>query len=233
MLLDLIESSHWRQAIEQRVEPDAIADLQAFLEAEAADGKTIYPPRDQWFRALNLLESEQVRVVILGQDPYHGPGQAQGLSFSVPEGMKLPPSLRNIFKELNTDLSVENKSGDLTSWAKQGVLLLNAVLTVAAGQANSHAGQGWEAISDAVIDHLNDEYSGIVFMLWGGYAQKKAARIDANRHCVLLAPHPSPLSAHRGWFGCGHFSAANSYLSKNGSGEIDWRNGSSEQFTLL
>ncbi|MCC7038659.1 MAG: uracil-DNA glycosylase, partial [Alphaproteobacteria bacterium] len=179
----------------------------------------IYPAAQNIYAALNTTPFDSVRVVILGQDPYHGPDQAHGLSFSVRDGVKIPPSLRNIYKEIGGAMP---KSGDLTPWAKQGVLLLNATLTVQAEQAGSHQGRGWEQFTDAIIRALNDRGEHIVFMLWGSYAQKKGAFIDRKKHLVLEAPHPSPLSAHRGFLGCGHFVKANEYLKQQGRKAIDW-----------
>lgn len=198
--------------------------LQHFLNTEASAGKTLYPPAEQVFRALELTPFEAVKVVILGQDPYHGPRQAHGLSFSVQKGVKPPPSLVNIYKELERDLGITRPNhGDLRAWAQQGVLMLNSVLTVEQGHAGAHQGRGWEVFTDAVIERLNSERENLVFMLWGSYAQKKGQFIDRDRHCVLQAPHPSPLSAHRGWFGSGHFSAANVYLRGTGQAPIDWQ----------
>lgn len=194
-----------------------------FLREEKAAGKTIYPPGGQMFAAFDAVPFEAVRVVILGQDPYHGPGQAHGLSFSVPPGVPVPPSLLNIYKEIQRDLGLPiPKHGCLASWAAQGVLLLNAVLSVEAGQAGSHAKRGWEGFTDAAIEALSREREGLVFMLWGSYAQKKGERIDRDRHCVMRAPHPSPLSAHRGFLGCGHFGKANRWLQAQGQAPIDW-----------
>ena len=185
--------------------------------------KTIYPPKQQIFRALNLCNFDDVKVVILGQDPYHEPHQANGLAFSVTKDVRIPPSLVNIYKEIHDDLGLPIPNhGDLTYWAKQGVLLLNTVLTVQAHKPMSHRGVGWEEFTDAVIRRLNDEREHIVFMLWGAYAQKKGAFIDRTRHCVLTAPHPSPLSADRGFFGCKHFSKANAYFRSKGLAEIEW-----------
>jgi uracil-DNA glycosylase len=176
------------------------------------------------FAALNATPFEQTRVVILGQDPYHGQGQAHGLSFSVLPQVPLPPSLRNIFKELATDLGVHNgEHGCLTAWAQQGVLLLNSVLSVVQGQAAAHQGKGWEIFTDAIIEKLNHGREGVVFILWGSYAQKKGRVIDQQRHLVLKSPHPSPLSAHRGFFGCRHFSQANAYLASRGDQPINWQ----------
>lgn len=213
----------WRQRVGAQLQGEAMRALSAFLRAEKAAGKTIYPPGRQMFAALDAVPFEAVKVVILGQDPYHGPGQAHGLSFSVPPGVALPPSLLNIFKELQRDLGLAlPRHGCLQHWAGQGVLLLNAVLSVEAGHAGSHAGRGWEGFTDAVIDALSREREGLVFLLWGSYAQKKGELIDRSRHCVLKAPHPSPLSAHRGFLGCGHFGKANRWLQGRGLAPIDW-----------
>jgi uracil-DNA glycosylase len=198
--------------------------LKIFLQAEKNAGKIIYPPSDLWFNALDTTPFDRVKVVMLGQDPYHGPQQAHGLCFSVLPGIKKPPSLQNMFKELYSDLAIPTADhGCLTGWAQQGVLLLNSVLTVEDGNAGAHQGRGWETFTDVVIDALNRQRDGIVFMLWGSYAQKKGALIDRKRHLVLQAPHPSPLSAHRGFLGCKHFSQANNYLREKGKVEIDWR----------
>lgn len=214
----------WRQRLDPECEQPYARQLRHFLESEASQGKTIYPPSDQVFRALALTPFDQVKVVILGQDPYHGPGQAHGLSFSVRQGVRPPPSLVNIYKELEQDVGfVRPKDGDLTPWAEQGVLLLNAVLTVEKGRAGAHHGKGWEAFTNTIIERLNEERENLVFMLWGSYAQKKGRVIDRDRHCVLEAPHPSPLSAHRGWFGSGHFSKANVYLRGTGQAPINWQ----------
>lgn len=214
----------WRAALAPILAEPQQRTLVQWLNQRAAQGAQLYPPAESVFRALNATPVEQVKVVILGQDPYHGPGQAQGLSFSVPTGVRFPPSLRNIFKELGSDVPFSPPdSGDLTPWTQQGVLLLNAVLTVEQGQANAHQGKGWEAVTDAVIDHINRNRNDVVFMLWGSYAQKKGQMIDRQRHCVLTAPHPSPLSAHRGWFGSGHFSKANAYLRGTRQTPVDWQ----------
>lgn len=201
---------------------DALRD---FLLQEKQQNKVIYPPRSLIFNALNTTPLNQVKVVIIGQDPYHGPNQAHGLSFSVQRGGALPPSLRNIFHELHTDLGVPiPKHGDLTHWAEQGVLLLNSVLTVEAGQPTSHQKQGWEDFTDHVIDVLNQQREHIVFILWGAYAQRKGQRIDPNKHLILKAAHPSPLAANRGgFFGCKVFSKSNNYLKQNGIEPIDWQ----------
>jgi uracil-DNA glycosylase len=197
--------------------------LKAFLQEQKQQKKVIYPASDQWFNAFNTTPFEKVKVVILGQDPYHGPDQAHGLCFSVKPGTKFPPSLLNIFKELGNDLDMPvPEQGCLQSWAEQGVLLLNATLTVEQAQAGSHQNRGWEQFTDRAIQHLNEQREGLVFMLWGSYAQKKGQLIDDKKHLVLKAPHPSPLSAYRGFFGCGHFSQANSYLKSRGEAVIEW-----------
>ena len=197
--------------------------LRSFLQQEKAAGKTIFPPGPQVFNALNSTALDQVRVVIIGQDPYHGPGQAHGLSFSVPPGVRTPPSLQNIFKEIHRDLGFPiPPHGCLQSWAEQGVLLLNAVLTVEQAQAGSHAKRGWERFTSKVIEIINARREHCVFLLWGSYAQRKGEQIDRQRHCVLTSVHPSPLSAHRGFIGNGHFSAANQYLVEHGLTPIDW-----------
>jgi uracil-DNA glycosylase len=213
----------WRDRLAPELASAPMRALSAFLRAEKAAGKRIYPPGADIFAALDAVPFERVKVVVLGQDPYHGPGQAHGLSFSVPPGVDVPPSLQNIFKELERDLGLKRPAhGDLRAWARQGVLLLNSVLTVEAGQPGSHQGRGWEAFTDRIVALLDAEREGLVFMLWGSYAQAKGRIIDARRHCVLRAPHPSPLSAHRGFIGCGHFSAANRWLQGRGLGPIDW-----------
>ena len=197
--------------------------LKAFLQAEKARGKTVYPKGQEIFNAFNFTPFDQVKVVILGQDPYHGAGQAHGLCFSVQCGVKIPPSLVNIYKELATDLGIERaKHGNLQAWASQGVLLLNSVLSVEQGLAASHQRQGWEEFTDRAIERLNEQRKGLVFLLWGSYAQKKGQFIDQQRHLVLKAPHPSPLAAHRGFFGCQHFSKTNQYLQSNGIAPITW-----------
>ena len=217
-----LESS-WDARIGDELRSARMQSLAVTLQAEAERGVPIYPPTSLRLAAFSLTPFSAVRVVILGQDPYHGPAQAHGLSFSVPRGVRVPPSLKNIFKEIHRDLGVAiPEHGCLSSWAEQGVLLLNTVLTVRAGEAGSHQGQGWEAFTDAAIAALDRKRDGVVFMLWGAHAQKKAALIDENRHCVLRSVHPSPLSAHRGFLGCGHFSAANAYLLECGQAPIDW-----------
>ncbi|WP_231562517.1 uracil-DNA glycosylase [Sphingomonas sp. 35-24ZXX] len=212
----------WRAALADEFAAPYMAELKRFLLERKAAGKRIFPPGSQWFRALDLTPPEKVRVVILGQDPYHGPGQAHGLCFSVQPGVPVPPSLLNIYKELERDLGIPRPShGFLEPWAQQGVLLLNAVLTVEMGDAGSHQGRGWERFTDAVIARVNALDHPVAFLLWGSHAQKKAAGVD-NRHLVLKAPHPSPLSAHRGFLGCGHFSQANAWLEEQGMAPIDW-----------
>jgi uracil-DNA glycosylase len=197
--------------------------LRTFLRDEMATGKTIYPPSAQIFAALDATPFDRVKVVILGQDPYHGPGQAHGLCFSVLPGVRPPPSLVNIFKEIQGDLGIAPpQHGYLMHWAGQGVLLLNAVLTVEPSLAGSHQGKGWETFTDAVIDRLNRERDGLVFLLWGSPAQAKGKLLDTSRHLVLKARHPSPLSAHSGFFGCRHFSQANAWLEAHGQTPIDW-----------
>ena len=217
----------WREPLAAEFESSYMQALKSFLVAEKARGKRIFPKGGEWFRALDLTPLEQVRVVILGQDPYHGAGQAHGLCFSVQPGVRPPPSLVNIFKELHSDLGIApSRHGFLEHWASQGVLLLNSVLTVETGRAASHQGKGWERFTDAVIRRINARDEPVVFMLWGSYAQKKAAFVDSvdkgGRHLVLKAPHPSPLSAHTGFFGCKHFSQANAFLESRGMAPIDW-----------
>lgn len=213
----------WKARIGDYLERPEMQALSAFLRAEKQAGKVIYPPGPDIFAAFDHAPFDTVRVVILGQDPYHGPNQAHGLCFSVRPGVQTPPSLQNIFKEIQRDLGIAPPDhGCLTPWANRGVLLLNAVLTVERGMANAHQGKGWEGFTDAAIDALNREREGIVFMLWGSYAQKKGQLIDTRKHRVLKSVHPSPLSAHRGFIGCGHFSAANQYLTEQGQAPIDW-----------
>ena len=213
----------WLDALQGEFAQPYMQQLRDFLQAEKAAGKVVFPPGALIFNALNSTPLDKVRVVIIGQDPYHGPGQAHGLSFSVPPGVRTPPSLRNIFKEINRDLGLPiPQHGCLQSWAEQGVLLLNAVLTVEQGQAGSHAKRGWERFTSRVIELVNERCEHCVFLLWGSYAQRKGEQIDRTRHCVLTSVHPSPLSAHRGFIGNGHFSAANDYLVSNGLAPIDW-----------
>ncbi|HEU4498792.1 MAG TPA: uracil-DNA glycosylase [Sphingomicrobium sp.] len=213
----------WLEPLQGEFAQDYMAHLKHFLLSERDAGKRIFPSGSNWFRALDLTPLDEVRVVILGQDPYHGPGQAHGLCFSVPDGVRPPPSLVNIYKELENDLGVRPvKHGFLEHWAKQGVLLLNSVLTVEMGLAASHRDRGWEQFTDAVIRLVNEKQDPVVFMLWGSYAQKKASFVDQSRHLVLKAPHPSPLSAHSGFLGCQHFSKANAFLEGRGLAPIDW-----------
>jgi uracil-DNA glycosylase len=213
----------WLDVIGVEFDKSYMVQLKSFLAQEKKAGKVIYPKGDEIFNAMNTTRFDDVRVVILGQDPYHGEGQAHGLSFSVRSGVKLPPSLMNIYKEISAEYDVlMPKDGDLTRWAKQGVLLLNATLTVQDSLAGSHQNKGWEEFTDAIVRAINDRAENIVFLLWGSYAQKKGAIIDRKKHLVLTASHPSPLSAHRGFLGCGHFRAANDYLESNGFPPIDW-----------
>ena len=217
----------WLAPLQQEFDQPYMAELKQFLLAEREAGKRIFPPGPHGFRALDLTPLDEVKVVILGQDPYHGPGQAHGLCFSVPDGVRPPPSLVNIYKELESDLGIRRPAhGFLEHWARQGVLLLNSVLTVEMGLAASHRERGWEKFTDAIIRLINDRREPVVFMLWGSYAQKKAAFVDSTdrggRHLVLRAAHPSPLSAHNGFFGCRHFSRANAFLAAQGLPPIDW-----------
>jgi uracil-DNA glycosylase len=221
-LLALISDTSWRTALERKVPQETLLNLEFFLNERSRQGAAILPEVGHWFRAINELPLDDVRVVIIGQDPYHGLGQAQGLSFSVPKGMKIPPSLRNIYKELEDDCQIKNDSGDLSHWVKQGVLLLNATLTVEQGKAGSHQKKGWEIVTDSIISIVNERQNNCVFLLWGSFAEKKVALLDTNKHCVLSAPHPSPLSAYRGWFGCGHFSSVNKHLLSLGQSPINW-----------
>lgn len=213
----------WLSHLQDEFSQPYMHGLKQFLREQKQAGSVIYPAGSQYFKALNSTPVDDVRVVILGQDPYHGPNQAHGLSFSVPVGVRPPPSLINIFKEIESDLDIRQPGhGCLSGWAQRGVLLLNSVLTVERGQAGSHRDRGWESFTDKIIHTLNEQREGLVFMLWGGYAQRKGAFIDPSRHLVLKAPHPSPLSAHRGFLGCRHFSRANQYLQARGLQEIDW-----------
>ena len=213
----------WLNRLEDQFQLPYMHSLREFLLTRKKHQAVTYPPGAQIFNALNTTPFEQVRVVILGQDPYHGPGQAHGLCFSVQPGVRVPPSLANIYRELQSDLGLAPPThGYLQTWAEQGVLLLNAVLTVERGQAGSHQGKGWETFTDAIVELLNDEREGLVFMLWGSYALKKGAVIDRKKHLVLTAPHPSPLSAYRGFLGCRHFSLANEYIQEHQHPPIDW-----------
>ena len=214
----------WLALLRDEFEQPYMRDLSAFLRERRRAGVQIFPPAPELFNAFWYTPPERVAVVILGQDPYHGPGQAHGLCFSVRPRVPLPPSLRNIYRELESDLAIPPAAhGSLVAWARRGVLLLNSVLSVEQGRAGAHQGRGWERFTDRVIALLNAEVRGLVFMLWGSYAQKKGAQIDGRRHCVLRAPHPSPLSAHRGFFGCRHFSRANDWLASRGTGPVDWQ----------
>ena len=213
----------WKDRVGDYLQRDDMHALSAFLRQRKAAGARIYPPGPQIFAAFDATPFDAVKVVILGQDPYHGPGQAHGLCFSVLPGVPVPPSLDNMFKEIQRDLGIARPDhGYLMPWAQRGVLLLNAVLTVEDGRAGAHQGKGWEGFTDHVVDTLNRQREGLVFMLWGSYAQAKGKVIDQSRHRVLKTTHPSPLSAHRGFLGCGHFSAANEYLSRRGMTPIDW-----------
>ena len=213
----------WLTRLQDEFELDYMLALRTFLQQEKQSKKVIYPLANQYFAAFNLTPFDKVKVVILGQDPYHGPNQAHGLCFSVPPTIKTPPSLVNIYKELEADLGIPRAThGCLTHWATQGVLLLNSVLTVEKNQAASHQGQGWERFTDHIIDLINAQAESVVFMLWGGYAHRKGELINRSKHLVLTAPHPSPLSAHRGFFGKKPFSQANTYLKSHGKSEIAW-----------
>lgn len=214
----------WKKRLNSEFEKPYMQQLFSFLLTEKRQGKRVFPASKHYFKALDATPFDQVKVVVLGQDPYHGDDQAHGLSFSVPAGIRPPPSLKNIFKEIKNDLGFDAPNhGCLESWSRQGVLLLNSVLTVERGKAASHQGKGWEQFTDQIIWNLNEHREGVVFLLWGAYAQKKGAYIDAERHCVLKAPHPSPLSAHRGFLGCKHFSQSNKYLQAQGIEAIDWQ----------
>ena len=220
----------WKSVLTEDLQAPYMARLRTFLQSELRAGKRIYPPMGEIFSALDYCPLDQVRVVIIGQDPYHGESQAHGLSFSVKPGVRPPPSLRNIFQEIQDDMHASSTStqefpmnrGCLTSWAAQGVLLLNSVLTVVAGRSGSHQGYGWEQFTDQIVKVVNEQREHVVFLLWGSPAQRKGEIVDRNRHYVLSAPHPSPLSADRGFFGCRHFSKTNSYLQSHGYEPIDW-----------
>jgi len=213
----------WLQALAQEFEQPYMKSLKSFLVQRKAAGAVVYPRGDRIFNALNSTPPSAIRVVILGQDPYHGPGQAHGLCFSVRPGVRVPPSLVNIFKELRDDIGFRiPQHGCLQQWADNGVLLLNAVLTVERGRAGAHQGKGWERFTDRVVEVVNRGERPVVFILWGSQAQRKGANIDRSRHLVLTAPHPSPLSAHRGFFGCKHFSRANQWLEAQGMDPVDW-----------
>lgn len=222
--MPLENAPDWAARLNAEFEKPYMQQLKQFLAERKAQHIPVYPHSSNWFHALEATSLDSVRVVVLGQDPYHQPGQAHGLSFSVLPGIKIPPSLRNIYQELADDLGCAAPGhGYLESWARQGVLLLNAVLTVEDSRANAHQGKGWEQFTDRVIQVVNECSPGAVFMLWGSYAQKKGANIDPSKHLVLKAPHPSPLSAHRGFLGCRHFSKANAWLEQHGRGTIDWQ----------
>ena len=214
----------WKPFLDPEFEKPYMQALKQFLRSEKDQHKVIFPPSSDWFHALEVTPLDQVNVVILGQDPYHQPGQAHGLCFSVKPGVRIPPSLQNIYKELKTDLGIDQPGhGFLDPWATQGVLLINAVLTVEQSNANAHQGKGWEIFTDRIIELVNEQCDHAVFMLWGSYAQKKGSGIDNQKHLVLKAPHPSPLSAHRGFLGCQHFSQANEWLTSKGKTPINWQ----------
>jgi uracil-DNA glycosylase len=220
--MDVKIASAWKALLNEEFEKPYFRQLADFVRNEYKT-QTVYPRGSDIFRAFDCCDFSDIRVVVIGQDPYHGPGQANGLCFSVHDGIRFPPSLVNIFKEIRDDLGKPMPaSGDLSRWARQGVLLLNATLTVRANTPGSHQNKGWETFTDAVIKKISDEKEGVVFLLWGAYAQKKGEVIDRNKHLVLMSAHPSPFSADRGFFGCKHFSKANAYLKSKGKGEIDW-----------
>lgn len=216
-------NNEWDIILKDVFESEQYLKLQSFLEDEY-ENNIIYPTKENIFNALKLTSYNDVKVVIIGQDPYHEPNQAHGLAFSVLEGIKLPPSLKNIYKEIESDLGIKmNNNGNLTSWAKQGVLLLNNVLTVKAHEANSHKGKGWEYVTDKIVEKLNDREEGVIFIFWGNNAKSKRKLINNPNHIVLTAPHPSPLSAYHGFFGCGHFKKINEILKEKGMEEINWQ----------
>lgn len=222
-MIDIKLEQSWKHALQDEFDKPYMQKLRAFLLVEQQQGKVIYPKSSEYLQALDLTPVQNVKVVVLGQDPYHGDGQAHGLSFSVKPDVRIPPSLRNIYKELHDDIGFTSPShGYLESWARQGVLLLNSVLTVERAQAASHQKRGWEEFTDAIIRVVNAKDDPVVFLLWGSYAQKKAAFVDQSKHLVLKAVHPSPLSAHRGFFGCKHFSQANAFLKLHRRVPIDW-----------
>lgn len=215
----------WLDNLSEQFKQPYLQKLDTFLQKRCNEGVTIFPVEKNYFNALNLTPLNTVKVVIIGQDPYHGAGQAHGLCFSVEQGVKIPPSLKNIYKEITNDIGCEIPiSGNLENWAKQGILLLNSVLTVEEGNAGAHANKGWEQFTDKIIEIVNTKTENTVFLLWGSYAHKKGLNIDKNKHLVLKAVHPSPLSAHRGFFGCKHFSLCNEYLIQHGKKAIDWCN---------
>jgi len=220
---DIKLSNSWLKYLKAEFDSDYMTALKMFLKKQSQLKKTIYPESENFFKALDLVDVQNVKVVILGQDPYHGPGQAHGLSFSVQSGVRFPPSLKNIFKELQSDIGKPvPETGDLSHWAEQGVLLLNSVLSVEESKAASHQGQGWEKFTDKIIEVVNRECSHVVFILWGAYAQKKAAFVDRQKHLVIECVHPSPLSSHRGFFGSKPFSKTNTWLKEKGLGQINW-----------
>ena len=223
--MDVKIAPGWKKSLENEFKEGYFIDLVDFLKNEKLSKQLVYPPGPLIFNAFNQTDLDNVKVVIIGQDPYHGPNQAHGLSFSVQKGIPAPPSLVNIFKEIQSDLGITNSKtmGDLTYWAQQGVLLLNATLTVRANQPNSHSGVGWQRFTDKVIQILNEQYQHLVFILWGNFAKEKGMHIDSKRHLVLKAAHPSPFSADKGFFGCKHFSKTNEYLVQQGKTPIDWK----------
>ncbi|MEP6748649.1 MAG: uracil-DNA glycosylase [Bacteroidota bacterium] len=222
--MDVKIEGGWKEVLRHEFTRPYFLQIVTFLRTEKMAGKTIYPPGSLIFNAFNTTPFDDIKVVLLGQDPYHGKGQAHGLSFSVPEGVPPPPSLQNVFKELHSDIGIPvPHTGNLTHWAQQGVLLLNASLTVRANEANSHAKTGWTEFTDAVIKKISDQKQNIVFLLWGKFAQEKQVLIDETKHLILKAAHPSPFSAYNGFFGCHHFSKTNEYLTKNGIDPIDWK----------
>ncbi len=219
----LTMEASWKARLQSEFQLPYMQALRDFLLERKRAGAVIYPPGSHYFQAMTLTPFDKVKVVILGQDPYHGPGQAHGLCFSVLPGVAVPPSLVNIYKEIASDLGIEPaKHGFLESWAQQGVFLLNSVLTVERGNAGAHQGKGWERLTDRIVSLLSDERDGLVFLLWGSYAQRKGQMIDRDKHLVLTAPHPSPLSAHRGFFGCRHFSRANEWFQSRGESVVEW-----------
>ena len=223
-LSEIVLEASWRKRLQVDFDAEYMLELRDFLREQKLLGKTVYPSKDEIFAALNATPFDAVKIVILGQDPYHGPGQAHGLCFSVRQNVPVPPSLRNIYKELAADINfLPPKHGCLNEWAQQGVLLLNSVLTVEGNLAASHKDKGWEKFTDSIVNHLNDKAENIVFILWGNYAQKKGAMIDRARHLVLESPHPSPLSASRGFYGNHHFSKSNEYLRAHDVAAIDWQ----------
>lgn len=231
----MIKCEHWNALIKSEKSKTYYSDLEQALLEQRAAGESIFPPEKEVYSAFEKTALTDIKVVILGQDPYHGAGQAHGLAFSVVEGVKVPPSLRNIYKELATDIDkfMIPSHGNLNAWAEQGVLLLNTVLTVKEKQAHSHAKLGWEKFTDEVIKLINDKNDGCVFMLWGSHAHKKGENIDRVKHKVLMGPHPSPLSAYRGFLGCKHFSKANDWLEKRSNSKVDWQLSDTKQGSLF